>query len=147
MTWRSNYQQKKSFSNKPPRLMSQRYLECELDALTSLIVRAQEPVCFVIGCEKTASLENGHLLERRHRHTRYDTHPKGNCHAQCPFHNQLHEAKPAIYVDSYIQRFGQQAFDELVARSRNNQKLTYSDLLELYEAKKSELARLKSRAA
>jgi hypothetical protein len=138
--FKTNYQQKKSFSNKPPRLMSVRYLEAELDALTSLIVRKQEPICFIIGCDKTASLECGHLLERRHRHTRWDVDPKGNCHSQCPLHNQMHEAKPEIYQNSFIERFGQQAFDDLVARSRSNQKITYTELLDLYEERKAMLA-------
>lgn len=144
---RTNYQQKKPFSNKPPREMSVRYLEAELDALVSLIVRANEPVCFNDGCNKTKGLENGHLLERRHRPTRWDTTPEGNCHAQCPLHNQAHEGKPELYQDSYIKRFGRQAFHDLIARSRRNEKMTYTALLELYEDKKVELSRLRGKAA
>lgn len=143
---KSNFQNKKAFGNKPPREMSQRYLEAELDALTSLITRAREPVCFIIGCEKTVSLECGHLLERRHRWTRWDIEPKGNCHAQCPLHNQTHEGKPEIYQDSFIQRFGATAFEELQLRAHSNQKFTYPDLLALYESHKAVWEQLKKAA-
>ena len=146
MTWRTNYQQKK-FTTKKPRVMSERYLTAELDAIVSIIVRKQESVCFIIGCEKRVGLECGHLFERRHRHTRFDTNLDGNNHAQCPKHNQEHESNPSLYQDSYIQRFGQKAFDELEARAHSNQKLTYSDLLEMFEEKQRELEELKRRVA
>ena len=147
MVWKSNYQHKQAFSKKPPRPMSDKYLHDELDAITSVIVRMLESVCFTVGCDKRVGLECGHLFERRHKHTRYDTTPDGNCHAQCPLHNQEHERNPSLYEASYIQRFGEAKFEALRARARSNQKLTYSDLLELLEQKQQQLAELKSKAA
>lgn len=144
--FKTNYQQKKAFSNKPPRVMSERYLVAELDAITSIIVRMKESVCFNIGCDKRVSLECGHLFERRHRHTRWDTSLDGNCHAQCPKHNQEHEQNFRKYQDSYIQRFGERAFDDLANRAHSNQKITYTDLLELLEEKQRQLAELKRAA-
>jgi Bacteriophage Lambda NinG protein len=146
MIRRTNFQQKKSFSKKPPRVMSERYLVAELDAITSIIVRKQESACFIIGCQKRVDLENGHLFERRHRWTRWDTTLEGNCHAQCPKHNQEHESNFTLYQDSYIQRFGERAFDDLANRAHSNQKITYSDLLELLEEKKLQLESLKAAA-
>lgn len=147
MTWRTNFQQKKSFSKKPPRVMSDRYLRDELDAITSIIVKKLETACFINGCDKRVGLECGHLFERRHRHTRWDTHPEGNCHAQCHAHNQEHENNPRLYQDSYIQRYGERAFDDLGNRAHSNQKLTYSDLLEIFEEKQRQWEDLKRRVA
>ena len=144
---RTNYQRKQAFPKKAPRSMSDRYLVDELDAITSLIVRAQESVCFIVGCEKRDNLECGHLLERRHRHTRWDTTLDGNCHAQCHEHNQEHERDSRLYVDSYIERFGERAYDEMVWRSRNNQKLVYSDLLNLLEEKQKQFSELRRKIA
>lgn len=127
--------------------MSDRYLRDELDAITSIIVRKRESVCFIIGCDKRVSLECGHLFERRHRWTRWDTQPDGNNHAQCPRHNQEHEANPRLYQDSYIRRFGERAFDDLANRAHSNQKLSYSEMLEIFEEKQRELEELKQKVA
>lgn len=144
--FRTNYQQKKPFPKKPPRVMLDRYLCAELDAIASMIVKKLESVCFNIGCDKRVGLEWGHLFERRHRHTRWDTHPEGNCHAQCHAHNQEHESNPRLYQDSYIQRYGERAFDDLANRAHSNQKLTYSDLLEIFEEKQRQWEELKKAA-
>lgn len=148
MLRRTNYQQRQSsFRKKPTRPMSDRYLREELDAITSKIVRLQESVCFIIGCHKTFGLECGHLLERRHVWTRWDTAPNGNCHAQCPLHNQQHERDSSLYRESYIQRFGQQAYDDLVFRSRSKQKMGRIELEALLVEKEAQLAKLKGKAA
>lgn len=139
---RSNYQNKKAFSKKPPREMSERYLVAELDALVRLIMHKLEFACFT--CGVTKNLQVGHLFERRHRWTRWDTTPEGNNHLQCEKCNVLHESKPQIYIDKFVKRFGERALDEVGVRAHSNQKLTYSDLLDLYEEKKLEL---KSKAA
>jgi len=143
--FRTDYQQKKAFSNKPPRLMSERYLTAELDAIVRLILKKLESCCFT--CDATKDLEVGHLFERRHRLTRWDTTPDGNNHLQCVECNVRHESKPEIYRDKFVLRFGERAFDDVASRAHSNQKLTYSDLLELLEHKQQQLAELKSQAA
>ena len=142
---RTNYQQKKAFSNKPPRVMSDRYLRDELDALVRKILHKLESVCFT--CGTTKNLQVGHLFERRHRHTRWDTSPEGNNHLQCENCNSRHEAKPEIYRDKFLMRFGERAYDEVATRAHSNQKLGYNDLIEIYESLKQQWEELKKRAA
>lgn len=125
--------------------MSQRYLEDELDAIVRLIFPLIERNCFT--CGSTKELQVGHLFERRHRHTRWDTHEEGNNHLQCPNCNSAHEAKPLKYINMFTIRFGERAYSDLAERAHSKQKLTYSDLLTLLEEKEQQLKELKARAA
>lgn len=125
--------------------MSQRYLEDELDAITREIMHLAERSCFV--CGSTKELQVGHLFERRHRHTRWDTNEKGNCHLQCPKCNYKHEERPEKYTDIFTIRFGERAYADLAERAHSKQKLTYSDLLAMLEEKEAQLKELKARAA
>lgn len=132
---RTNYQRKYSaFRDKPVRRpMSQKYLEDELDAITREIMHLAERSCFT--CGATKELQVGHLFERRHRHTRWDTHEEGNNHLQCPKCNSRHEAFPEKYRDMFTIRFGERAYADLAERVHSKQKLTYSDLLDRLEQK------------
>lgn len=118
----------KPWKQKPALLGSTKWYEAQLDDFTSKIVLFNEKVCFIIGCGKTQDLQCGHLLERRHRHTRFDIDPKGNNHAQCSFHNFIHEEKPGIYEASFIQRFGAEALADLQRRARSMAKITPIEL-------------------
>lgn len=119
---------KKPFANTRPRLGSTRWLEAQLDDLTSKIIRHHEQICFNIGCTETQGLQCGHLLERRHRAIRWDISADGNCHSQCSKHNQEHERDGSLYRESFIKRFGQAAHDELEYRSRSKEKITPIEL-------------------
>jgi hypothetical protein len=147
MIQRTNHQRKYSaFKDKPVRRpMSQKWLEDELDAITRQILHLIEKSCFT--CGSTKELQCGHLFERRHRHTRWDTSEYGNNHLQCPNCNSRHEAFPDKYRDMYSLRFGPKAYADLEFRAHSNQKLTYSDLLELLEQKEEQLKQLKGKAA
>jgi hypothetical protein len=138
---------KKPFSTKTVRIGSTRWVEAQLDELTSKIVLFNEKVCFIIGCGVRKDLQNGHLLERRHRHTRFDIHPEGNCHAQCPFHNQLHESRPDIYRTDFVIRYGQSALDELERRARSMQKITPIELEEKFLEYQEIWKRIRGKAA
>lgn len=144
---RTNHQKKFSaFKDKPVRrLMSTRYLEDELDAIVRQIMHLAEKSCFT--CGSTKDLQVGHLFERRHRLTRWDTGEKGNCHLQCGPCNRLHESKPEKYVNMFTIRFGERAFADVADRAHSKQKLTYSDLLSLLEEKEQQLLKLKGKAA
>lgn len=144
---RTNYQKKYSaFKDKPVRrVMSQKYLEDELDAIVREIMHLAEKSCFT--CGSTKELQVGHLFERRHRHTRWDTDEKGNNHLQCPNCNSRHEAFPEKYRNMFTIRFGEPAYADLDVRAHSNQKLTYSDLLELLADKEARLSKLKGKAA
>jgi hypothetical protein len=125
--------------------MSTKWLEDELDAIVREILHLIESCCFTCGITK--NLEVGHIFERRHRHTRFDTSIDGNNHLQCAPCNNKHERKPAIYQNKFIDRFGLKAFEDLQFRVRNKQKLTYSDLLSMLEEKEAQLKKLKGKAA
>lgn len=147
ITRRTNHQRRHSaFRDKPVlRPMSQKYLELELDAITREILHLIERSCFT--CGSTKELQVGHLLERRHRHTRWDTAEDGNNHLQCPNCNSRHETFPEKYINMFTLRFGERAYAELQERAHSKQKLTYSDLLNLLEEKEAQLQKLKGRAA
>jgi hypothetical protein len=136
----------KQWNKKPPAFASTRWFENQLDDLTSKIVLFNEKVCFIIGCGVTKDLQNGHLLERRHRHTRWDIHKEGNCHAQCPFHNFLHEEKPDIYRTDFILKYSQSALDELERRTRSMGKLTHTELEARYHEYQAIWKRLKGQS-
>lgn len=125
--------------------MSQKYLEDELDAIVREIMHLAERSCFT--CGSTKELQVGHLFERRHRHTRWDTDETGNNHLQCPNCNSRHEAFPEKYRDMFTVRFGERAYADLAERVHSKQKLTYSDLLDLLEQKEAQLKTLQGKAA
>lgn len=126
---------------------STRWYEAQLDDLTSKIVLFNEKACFIVGCGVRKDLQNGHLLERRHRHTRFDIHAEGNCHAQCPLHNALHEPQPHIYRTDFVLKFGQSALDELERRARSMQKITPIELEEKFLEYTEIWKRLRGKAA
>jgi hypothetical protein len=132
---------KKPFSTKTTRPGSTRWVEVQLDDLTRKILHLIEKSCFT--CGSTKELQLGHLFERRHRHTRWDTTEKGNNHLQCPKCNYAHEAFPEKYRNMFTIRFGERAYAELAERAHSNQKITFSDLMELLEQKQEQLRRLK----
>jgi hypothetical protein len=144
---RTNYQRKySSFRDKPVRReMSDKYLRDELDAIVREILPLIESCCFT--CATQHNLQVGHLFERRHTHTRWDTSIDGNNHLQCAPCNKKHEEKPAIYTNKFIKRFGERAYADVAERAHSNQKLTYSDLLELLEEKQEQLKKLKTSIA
>lgn len=141
---RTNYQRKySSFKAQPERRKgSTRWLEDELDAIVREILPYLEAHCFT--CSKTHGLQVGHLFERRHRQIRWDTSIDGNCHLQCPPCNKLHEEKPEIYRNKFMDRFGPEAYRELEFRKQINQKV---DLEELLSEKEAQLMKLKGKAA
>lgn len=144
---RTNYQRKySSFNPKPERdEMTDKYVRDELDAIVRLILPLIETCCFTCGSQY--GLQVGHLFERRHTHTRWDTTVDGNNHLQCAPCNRKHESHPGIYRDKFIDRFGIAAFNELDFRLRNKQKLTGPDLRDLLTEKEDQLTKLRGKAA
>lgn len=135
---------KKPFSNPTTRPGSTRWVEAQLDELTRRILHLMESSCFTCGSRK--DLQVGHLVERRHRHCRWDTTESGSVHLQCGPCNAVHESKPEKYINMYTIRFGERAYADILERAYSNQKITFSDLLELLEEKQNQLKELKSKA-
>src|SRR5687768_1668376 len=127
---------KKPFSTKTTRPGSTRWVEAQLDEATRRIWHLLESACFTCGSRK--DLQVGHLVERRHRHCRWDTHESGSVHLQCGPCNALHESKPEKYVNMYTIRFGERAYADILERAHSNQKITFSDLLELLQEKQEQ---------
>lgn len=123
--------------------MSTRWLEDELDAIVRLILPLIESCCFTCGSQY--GLQVGHLFERRHRRTRWDTTIDGNNHLQCAPCNKKHESHPTIYRDKFIDRFGERAYAEIGERAHCNQKI--GDLAEILEEKEAQLLKLQGKAA
>lgn len=112
----------------------------ECDKLTRTIVLLREKECFITGCRRR-DLQCGHLFERRHQATRYDVQPDGNNHAQCSYHNLLHEENPWLYRKVFISRYGSEAYGTLAARKDLPIKRTYIELLEIRDGLRREAAR------
>lgn len=119
---------------------SERSIRDELDALTRTIVLLREKKCFISGCRNT-DLQCGHLFERRHQTTRYDVHPDGNNHAQCSYHNFLHEENPHVYRRAFVARCGSEAYAILAARKDLPIKRTYVELISIRDELRREAAR------
>jgi hypothetical protein len=119
----------------------------DLDALTSKIVRLRDGGrCVLFGinanCLGSERLQNGHIFGRRSHGARWDTQPDGNCHAQCANCNKKHNAHQWIYYRWYIDKFGQEAFDELYrrwAKGRRYTRLELQNLVPEFESKLNEL--------
>jgi hypothetical protein len=123
---------------------SERSIRDECDRLTREIVLRKERQCFIPNCRMT-DLQCGHLFERRHQVTRYDTHPSGNNHAQCSYHNALHEEMPEIYRRAFIERYGSEAYAVLVQRKDLPIRRTYVELISIRDGLREELKQWQAR--
>lgn len=101
-------------------------LHRKLTSLHSKYIRQRDGFCVVCGIRDT--LECGHIFTRANKSTMYDTHPEGNCHAQCHACNQLHESEPEHFTNWFIRRHGQDAYDELLRRSHLIKQYTLTEL-------------------
>lgn len=136
---------KRPFSSKTTRIGSTRWVESQLDELTRRILHLIESSCFTCGSRK--DLQVGHLVERRHRHCRWDTTEDGSVHLQCGPCNALHETRPEKYIDMFTIRFGERAYADIQDRAHSNQKITFTDLTALMEEKQEQLKTLRGKAA
>lgn len=117
-------------------------IEARLDKITSQIILNREKRCFT--CSSGSNLVNGHLLERRHRNTRWDTHSTGNCHNQCNRCNSNHEPHPEVYRERYIVKFGEGEYNALCQRAHSNHKFTAIELEDILKQKEAELKELQN---
>jgi len=104
----------------------------ELDKETSRIVRKRDGACVL--CHKRESLQCGHLITRSKYSVRWDL---GNCFCQCSGCNLRHEHQPEHFTNWFIQKFGADAYSDLVARSNKIHKWTEWDLKVLLDERKA----------
>lgn len=96
------------------------------DDLVSKIVRFRDKRC--VCCGAIDKLTDGHLITRTCAIIRFDL-TNNNC--QCAPCNFLHEFRPERYTNWWINKYGKDAYDELVAQSKLTKKWTISELMTL----------------
>ena len=103
----------------------------KLDEVVSKYIRLRDKKC--VQCKKEEKLTNGHVFSRRAYNTRWDISKDGNCHTQCWGCNFSHGKDNYDYYRWYVDRFGQERFDELRFEFKKTIKFTTKELEELYE--------------
>lgn len=120
-------------SYRPAAKGTRKDLERILDNLTRKVLRQAEPVSFTSGKRGTEGdpLEVSHLFGRTLTPVTFDYHPEGNCHMMRRSENSAHNDDKSVYRDKYIERFGQEAYDDLERRAHSGRKLTWLELHEM----------------
>jgi len=126
------------------KLPSFKWLKNRLDILTSQIVRLRDGRCVL--CGTSERLQCGHIFGRRSHGARWDIEPDGNCHGQCSGCNQRHNYEPLRFYRWFIQKFGQEKFDELYARWQKGRKFTRLELVNLVAEYESRLVAMNNGA-
>ncbi len=103
----------------------------KLDEIVSKYIRLRDKKC--VQCGKKENLSNGHVFSRRAYNTRWDISENGNCHTQCWGCNFSHGKDNYDYYKWYVDKFGQERFEELRLEYRESVKFTTVELEELYE--------------
>lgn len=103
----------------------------KLDEVVSKYIRLRDKKC--VQCGKEEKLSNGHVFSRRAYNTRWDVSEDGNCHTQCWGCNFSHGKDNYDYYRWYVDKFGQDRFDELRREFKKSVKYTTAELEELYE--------------
>lgn len=115
----------------------------DLDQLVRDILALRDDRCFTCGAGRdTVALEVGHLFRRGHEPIRWDLR---NVAAQDNRCNLLHNEHPEIYIEKFLQRFGESAYNELRQLSFSARKLSYTELLEIRDGLRKELATMKEK--
>ena len=104
----------------------------QLDKVFADYIKARDKRC--VQSTKTepckAPLTCGHLITRANYSTRWD---EGNAFGQCASHNLTHEHHPEYFTTWYIERFGAQSYQLLVAKSKQPSRLKTAELVVLIE--------------
>ena len=102
-------------------------------------IRKKYPACF--DCGSPAEPTCGHLITAKKESTRFD---EMNCFRQTRGCNFRHEHQPEIYTRAYIQKFGFQAYEELISRSNRLKKHTCEELRGIIDTYRGKLKSLES---
>ena len=99
--------------------------------------------CFTCGkYDKSPAMHGGHFISRVRAATLFD---EINVHAQCYGCNIGKKGNAGEYAYRIIQKYGQEAFDDLVERSRQTHKFTHEELESIYQNAKTKLKELQSK--
>lgn len=102
----------------------------KLDKIVSLIVRLRDKKCVTPSVKCTKVLQCSHLIKRGKLPTRFDL---DNCNTQCSYHNYLHNNYPEIYTEWWLNKYGQEKYNHLIAQSQKIWKPSITELQELLE--------------
>ena len=119
-----------------PKKPSRKTLVKNLDVAVSKYIRERDGQC--VQCGSRERLTNGHIFTRRYHSTRWDISNDGNCHTQCWPCNFRHGFDQWPYFKWYINKFGQNQFDELRRRHKELKKYKNFELEELLKEIKNE---------
>lgn len=110
---------------KKVRKTSRASLVRKLDKLVSEFIRQREPECVLASLGGCSGIwNNSHVFSRSNYSLRWDITEDGNCHGMCWGHNYRHEFDPYPYYRWYMNKFGQDKFDELHRQWRTVNKLS-----------------------
>ena len=118
-----------------PRKPSRKTLVRNLDKAVSEYIRKRDRWC--VQCGASQRLTNGHIFTRKNYSTRFDVSDEGNCHCQCWPCNFRHTFDQWEYFKWYIDKFGQEKFDELRRRHKTVRKFKDFELQELLKELKN----------
>ena len=115
-----------------PRKPSRKTLVRNLDNAVSRYIRDRDGCC--VQCGSTERLTCGHIFTRKNYSTRWDIRSDGgNLWCQCWPCNFRHGIDAWPYFKWYIDKFGQEKFDELRRRFKSFRKFKDFDLEELLD--------------
>lgn len=106
----------------------------KIHAEMRLIRLTQEPQCVTCGGTHGDSvLQLGHLITRGANSTRFDWR---NLHTQCRICNNIHEYRPEIYNNWFVNKYGLEEYNQLVYDSRQIKQWKMRELRDLLEEMK-----------
>lgn len=103
-------------------------LIAKLDRLVSEYVRKRDKRC--VTCNATSGLTCSHLISRVSMPVRFNLQ---NCNAQCKSCNYLHEYRPERYTQWWINKYGLEAYENIVAKSKEIKHFTEEELESLIQ--------------
>ena len=109
-------------------------LQKEADKYFSLYIRHRDNNSCVI-CGSKVNPQNGHLIKRGKQVLRYSAL---NCNCQCASCNVRHNYYPEYYTQWFINRYGVEEYNMLIAESGQVKKWRREELIQIIDfAKKS----------
>lgn len=133
---KKRYQAERFDKNKYPKQLS-KFKKWVWKVFSDYIRERDNWTCFTCGTyAKGSGMHGGHFIPRTYSATLFD---EMNVHAQCYRCNIWLRGNAGEYATRIIQKYGQEKFDDLVRRSREIHKFTYSELEELYQIYRDKL--------
>jgi hypothetical protein len=118
---------------KKHRLPTIKSLKLCADRLFSLFICNRDKTCVLKSPKCWGQIQCGHLISRRIMALRYH---EDNCHAQCQYHNSLHRFKPELYTSWFVNKYGSEAYSQLIMMEQvlvKANRLFFTKIIEKYK--------------